>query len=940
MSHTPTASPSESLFYTPQSRSGVTSVQLPPVADRGNPDTWLAVLEDLLPPDAERGSQDDKGDALKIATELSTLLFQAREEGGHDILSYLGLAKGRWDDAARIINAISGANKGNERLSVIDHLGTGIQWPQSTLDAMTYERFKVDKDKTKSSPYVGPKIEEVAGNGSDPIWLRKCMCSRGLGQIWRSLGNLILTAASRPTDESRKVMQHVLAALATLHHDGVISPAVYTFVATDDAVALHQPPTLHLLSSRILEAMSDAAWYVHAAAIKAQQNASGTQPPLYVVDRYRFLVDELGHEVWLELVLWSCLHGDWISDGAAVLEQMAESSDWSLLSWKHVTASVAGGTLPSSADWSSLIAVMYQKMSKPRPEDRRRVERTVSSEVVSAYVDGLTNVIRTSIPERGMPIRKVLSHVQGLKALLDRHNMGLGYTTWDAVCVRFIESGGFEVEQDPRLLLNILEITQPFGRELASDNLKPTVTDSFTSIPSYVFDASAAAVGLLHRAIDTYISLSDVEGALRAFKSLQTYTDLNKQRSLEAFFEDLKKAGSRKALLTGSIFSGNLSAAEYPAFHPQIPTTVLANLLEMLAEARMFQLGDWMIYTDEVDGRIIPLEMYADPTMAAALIRYATVNGDKALLSNVVQAQASLGKQGLSLPTTFLNALLQSQIKDRHWESAENILNFLAQSKTQSWHPRVICDLAHEILVLQRGVIIQQQSSDPQALAHATTIFRSLLRMRYGPPMHAENYDGFTVVHCIIGVLSSVSKEWAGFAAPLSPRQGSMPLLLHIRMFDALLDGVVAAFGVETGKELWEKWCAKVERRATQFADISPRAPSIADNYFDQDARVVLADLPVGVWTFRNRIKPQLSTIRVMLRAILEERGSFDTDTLTDTDERSGILGWALGVLRTMTATPEEMDRELERLVTARKWQARSGKGECGCNGNPEGNRS
>ena len=848
---------------------------------------------------------------MNDAIQISHLLVCARDDGNLDLISYLGLDRSNWDVVAWIVKTVSEVYSASRSETTREDFESGILWPSDSLTDMTWQKFEVDiaghgmKTSTKTIEHTFPEESDVPRSVAR-------LLSRGLGQIWRSLGYLILTASTQSTSDSRKIMFHVLAAIATLHHNGIVSDSVYSYSATTHATGLQQPPILHMLSTRILASLSDAAWYAQTASV-------GKQTPRYGVERYKFLVDELGHEIWLELVLWSCLHGKWVADGAAILTETIETSKWSLISWRSILSSADGDSFDTTIDWAGLRVRMQQKLPMPAADQRHAVVRTLSCEVIAAYVDGLANVISVGGHDHAIPLRDVLDHINIYKHALDRQNMGLGYNTWDALSIRLIESGGFVVDEDPQMLLEILALTQPFGRELESSNLERMSNEQL----AYVFDPSAAPLGLLHRAIDAFVDRSDVEGAFEAFRALQRYTDLNKQRSLAAFFRELKQAHGSTGSSALPNFSSNLSVTEYPAFDPQIPNAVLSGLLEMLADARLFQLGDWMIHSDEIDGKMMPSELYKDPLIAAALVRYATSRGDAALLRSVVQAQAELGQLGLNLPDVVLVALLHSQIKHRNWEATEDILKYLTKSSLRPWQVWALCDVAREMLVLQKGIAIEKESEDPASLAYATSIFRNILDPKYGQPMHQSNpRHGLGSLHGIVAVLSSISKDWADFCAHLSPLRGSQPLILKIRMFDTLLDGVVSAFGVQAGKRLWDTWCVPPGKKiAIEAQDLPHKPPSIADNYFDKSARVVLEDMPDGTWVFRNRIKPRLSTIRVILRGVLQERGSFATIPDKPGNRDDAILAWALSMLSAMTRTQADVDKELERIVTAKNWQ-------------------
>ena len=275
--------------------------------------------------------------------------------------------------------------------------------------------------------------------------------------LFRSfLGTMVLVAAEEPKKDC-PIMAHVLQTIAFLHHAGLIPDAVYSHPSPSSCYALQQPPTLHLLSNPILTALSDATWRAHEASAsvpKERMNASyflGREIP---GSRFKVKVPEVAPELWLELVLWSCLHGGWVSDGAAILENMlsrrAEHA-WAVISWKELLQSEGDDSTPSRNTW--------RLFAKKGPTNsgggaRARVQRTISSEVVTALIDGLVNTMRVGVGARGTHPEDIVGHIKKLQQLLDRSSHSLGSATWDSVMVRLLESGGVIPERRPELLLD------------------------------------------------------------------------------------------------------------------------------------------------------------------------------------------------------------------------------------------------------------------------------------------------------------------------------------------------------------------------------------------------------------------------------------------------------------------------------------------------------
>ncbi|EON64893.1 hypothetical protein W97_04127 [Coniosporium apollinis CBS 100218] len=767
----------------------------------------------------------------------------------------------------------------------------------------------------------GQSLEQLTANAPTLANTRLDVRSEAVGQIWRSLGNMILTAADRSRTETDPIMPHVLEIIAFLHHSGVVPESVYNYTPAQDSSALQQPPTLHLLSSRVLTSLTDAAWRAHQTTAASKAKNTGTSYDYVGRDfpgaRYKVAIDELGPEVWLELVLWSCLHGPWLLDGAAILTRMSKyegDSKWSLVCWQDVLRSSEDHeSQKGKVDWNLLQPLIgVDARTQEHQQNRLRVERTISSEVVAAFVDGLMNQVRVGVGARGEEPRAILEHVNGLKMLLDRANLGLGGTSWDAVVVRFLESEGINAEKDPDLLLDILRLVQPFGAELNFANAPVNNVES-QDRPTYVLDGSAAALGLLHRAIRAYARMENTAGALQAFEQLQSLTDSNKRRSLEEFFRSMRDQTQQSADGSG-MFDSKVSGIDYPSFYPQVPSTILAALLDLSTRSKAYDFGNWLLYSEDIDGPIIPPSLYGDRLLAPAIIRFGTATRDKALLARIIEVQSLRSRKGSSrLPDEILVAFINSQIENRRWDSVDNILKYLGD-RNHGWGTQTVAVLARELL--RHEVPTQSQVGNEESFSQAKRIFRALLQGLYG-----HNDRGiYLELNGLLGVLSSVSLSWAQYCTSLFSRSGVQPLRLPTPCFNTLLEGVVDAYGSIHGKRVWDIWCEDLAdglpRNPRHPGGISrlPRyRPSKDIASMNSLPDIKLDDLPDLDIAFRGRVTPTLATIRIIIRKAIQEQQEQLQETHLHTlrEDRRELVHWAELVLRKMGIQDEDTAREL-----------------------------
>ena len=169
--------------------------------------------------------------------------------------------------------------------------------------------------------------------------------------------------------------------------------------------------------------------------------------------------------------------------------------------------------------------------------------RTISSEIVTAFIDALINDIRVGVGARGSKPEALINSIRILKGFLEANNLSLGSIAWDSVITRLLESGGFNPEQRPEIFLRLFNLAAEFGTEIGSANASPAADDE---VP-YFFEPTAAPLGLLHRAMRAFINIGDTKRTLESYNMLQQHTDINKQKSLEQFFETLKSTPRTRA---------------------------------------------------------------------------------------------------------------------------------------------------------------------------------------------------------------------------------------------------------------------------------------------------------------------------------------------------------------------------------------------------------
>lgn len=897
-------------------------------------------MEAVLPVRLRSGGETDPDTNLTREVpsprQLALLLDRAQRAHNVDLLSYLGVQQGRWKAVVWIITGMVDDLWKNES-SMGNKEGLPGPWQGTrSLHEMTAATISLDDIDPPTTLSSFRTMDDVTIK-SHPLYrpLDARIRHEALGQIWRSLGNMIIADAARAakaTDQGRNITPEILEIIALLHHHGIMPASIYSYQPSEDSTALRQPPTLHLLSSHILTSLTDAAWRAHETLVVEEAKARGGQyaslRPELPGSMYKVRVAGLGHEVWLELVLWSCLHGGWTLEGASILENIARQGakgQWTVLSWRELVQPVIKAGQENDINWDEVRYLLNSGSVYGDPTSaqasKKRVKRTISGEVIAAFVDALVNSVRTSVGERGISPGAVLIILQSLKTLLERNNLSLGTTSWDAIVLRLIESQGIDIAKEPGVAEKILQLSPQFGQELDSANA-PARTEDWQPLPVYTLDGTAAPLGVMHRILRSYIHVGNMGGALRVFTALQEMTDRNKQISIKNFFRR-DKALERRLASEELDFESHYSGIEYPGFFPQIPVTILAPFLDLVTEARAFDFGTWLLRSEDVDGPIISESMYSDLVMAPSLVRFASAIGDKAMLVKLLERQTTTDEGPTKLPERTLLAFLDNQLITKNYKSVQTMLDIIAKNPQYSLNETTVASLI-------RAVLREPTPSDALAFDHESDLvkaFRNLWNSTKSQIREKNRSQLYPPFRTMLFVLASIDEKWAD----LCPLKGRQAYTLNNKSFNAILEGVLDSYGSERGKGfLSQFWSPALDsfELPSDFQDIEERDGSVTRMSAETPGRYVSR---VGTDRFafdvfgksfdkseagRPKIgqvfgsfRPSTSTLRIILRKCLEEHEGLGRTQL------SSDLEWAARRMKLLGLRNRDTREEIERVA-------------------------
>lgn len=778
-------------------------------------------LELCLPPHLRASAGEGTLNETAFVPDAQATAKLALEafSGGKGFLTLLAIDQGRWRAAVWLVKLLlEHFHVEPTHSNPLSH--TVQEWNRpGTLDEMTENPlYLVPGSNGVQPPHIKTSSSASLRELTDqlPYDQRRSEAFRHqiLGLIWRDIGRLIMACSSNHDIAGGEVKPDVLEMIALLHHHELMPASIYAYVPAENGDAIQQPPTLHLLSNRIFTALSDATWRARelTAAEEAKKKGGLFTGLEAKGSSYRVRVSGIKPEIWLELILWSCLHGGWILEGVSLLGSIHRSRSrkhgkWKPISWRDSLDAVMPFGRGDLLDWDS-IKYNFDTRSSATMDGvditGLRVDKTVSSEVVNAYIDALLTMVSVGVGERDLGLDVVVQHIRLLRSFLKRANLNLGGGSWDAMMLRLVESGAIDIERDPAIAQQLDALSPPIGEELQSRRSQ--------AIPIYVLDGSAAVLGLLHRALYAEIKNGSLEGALKVFQLLQARVDRDRSQSLSDFFAHTHLSSAAPDDPAQGLFTSNFSGIDYPSFSTQIPPTILAAFLELVITNKSFDLGDWMVGIGkiDIDGQLIPPSLYTDPHISAAIVHYATATDNTSLLSKIAKQSAARAEDGTpALPEELLQAFFNAQVEMRRWDAAEKLWEYMHDRLDPTRSLGNAATLGKLMIVEGRDVTNPDKTGP--LFDRVARMFASLLPERTGAiRAFSRKRDGLNTL-CV--VLSAASPVLATFVRRRAALPRFFKFTLSASVFNTVLEGVVAAHGSEAGRTLVDTFA--IARRST-----------------------------------------------------------------------------------------------------------------------------
>ena len=789
----------------------------PPAENIKESDAWMSLLEEHVPHRRHRLEKGARNEAQRDTCDMVLKILRSASSRRHarvDLLSVLGFANGDWQQVYEIATMLLEAAASDVAESERKNVSNGFEWPiEPSLDELcgTSPVVLEPASDSRTGLLRGVDLEPVLAESTTTETALQRQ-DQSMMQIWKSLAYIVIETTKCSETKTEAAMQCVYRVIAQIHRLGLVPGNVYSYGPSSQSSAVNRPPIIHLLSSRIMTTLSDATWRAHQDAVIAEATNSGTSLKDLAQDppggRFRLKVRPLGPEVWLEFVLWCCVERGYASSGAAIIEKLRDLSEepWFAINWIHPDE--PDGT-PAGVDWAKVKlrhgGTVGQIEGYASTEPFAVMEsRTISAEVVLALVDLLSSSVNLGINKPGLGLRKVQKSIQDLIAFLEPHNLPAGY--FDCLAVRLLQSGGFDPDRSPSGYQRWADrITEMRSLEpLHHTNSKGPSSKGPSFDLESVLTHSETLNGLFHQTLGAFVDRGDVRPALDVFAQIQQLVDQSKLESIGAFL-----GGSQQR---SGFFNSRTASADqdFVNSHGQLPMYRLAAVLDMVTDSKLIGLGNWLLYSDDVDGPLIPRNTYARSSLAPVMTRFAAASHDPQLRKEVQDACQDLT---VINSVAMLRAMTSSRFHDRDMYSASFLLRKLATAKGGGVDTGTLASIAAAILEMERHVVGLNASSTRITLQMTSKIFKRMLQGYYQQNSGWLRKDQralfrrqtsavlMILEHIPNTSLKAIARNWLTKLGP------TYDVSLQVGVFNVLMSAIVEIKGAQVGHMIWELFC-------------------------------------------------------------------------------------------------------------------------------------
>ena len=799
------------------------------------------ILDDYLPVELRRGnSLHDEGTRKRQRRNpsLPQAVRAAEASLPQPPLSYLALEEGQWDAFLWLVKELTKCQQTSELVSpeILHH---SPLWESfGSMSTLTDAPIVLSSSKAKQDLVQSSLDRMVPGKLETAEKVLRDERLNPMGIIWESLGYIVLDAACE-TDASKCSLKlsYVREAIAHLHSINAVSKLLYEFDSDDTLAATRKPPLLSLLQSRILVSLTDSAW--NASKSETRNGKAGgaeSSPPSQIWDVqddwYKPDVNPLRPELWLELILWSCVHDGHFAAALGLVSRIARASNtpWHSVSWQEIESSVTDKPDKLSS-WLLRLAGTAEGYESSPPVITSP-EHAVSREVVTSAFEGILNDFQRHGAARAS-IQQLWDAWAVCKDLSAVGSSIEDWMYWNSIIMRITDASRHKLRVEPRILTLAFDIARTF-QEIALDT--EISGDEQSWLADMEFNHAPPLSSILSWSLDGFFARKQIDGAMQLCREWRQTVDAFKERS----FENENDEGLDSQAPTIEPHD-NTDDIDPPAF-ADIPPLTIAALLSVLSGAR-FQLKD-----PDIEG-ILALtggleedsQVWANPSLWPPLLRFANATSNVDLLDNIYDKINNLDTPP---STAILLELLHCQISYGEWERVRSLFAALAQT------PNARVDVTHICMVARKIMLTEAEEPHSPSVKEGTGLLQALLSGAYTvSAVHlGPRGVGFTLLR---KQLARILWRTFGQCAKAGQRvyqldRRAPTVIFPADAFNILLEAVATAKGSQPAKVLFDRWC------------FTPDMPA-------KDASRTRESVERAAKCCERPVLPDLQTVRILL---------------------------------------------------------------------------
>jgi hypothetical protein len=695
-----------------------------------------------------------------------------------------------------------------------DELPSNIDWPDGSFRKGNGAPIELERTFHVSRRPLGNSL------GLSEDALQEDDGSTAMELVWSFLADVVIASSKQSPDERKQVMNTVHQILALIHKLGLVPANIYAHCPPQETTYVQRPPVMHLLNSKILSTLSDAVWHAYQDEVSARSEKGQRSPwnffPEPPGSPLRSKGKELGPEVWIEFILWCCVEAGFASTGVRILKALREDVEtpWRAVPWTDVsvhrnvqnqTAHLKGqaaNEIASGGEFRTPAGTQY---------------RLISAEVVLAVADSLINCFNSEVVGGALSVHQVQNDLRDLVSFVGPASVAPTYVEY--LAVRLLETELlYDTDQVNSLHAWTSTLSHLRDLQLVEEQSRhePGLTFDF------ILDRSELQAGILHQALQACIENNLVKKAVDTFTDIQKTVDGNKLQAIGEFLA--LSLRPEDGFFTSRLGRGH---NEFLKSYGQLPAYKLAAFLDLVGNAKLFGLGDWLVFSDDIDGAALPVSIWGQPSIAAALTRYAAAKGDPRLLERVLSICAASDRK---MTVNLLRSFVMSYISMREWDRAAQMLQELKQADGGGYSPRIVACLAATILRLEVDPEVLLQEELESDLTQALLLFSTVLDGLYDSSAASFRIDQKRIFKQQVGYLLRLLENVADsrVADMVSNFKSRFPVSNEPHLapdtFNVVYAAIVETKGVLEGRNIWHLFCKDPRGCAV------PRDPQLLDS--------------------------------------------------------------------------------------------------------------